>query len=348
MNIVIYAHAFLPSVGGVEVSTDLMRKHLVALGHEVVIVTQTENRGCSCCDSIVRRPSLLKLLRIVANCDLLVVRGGIALTACLPAICVRTPYIVFHEMAGAVARKERGFFRSVKRWARTQCVKHSTLHVGVSQAVLGTLALPRASATHVLYNPVDICHLSPSIRRFEERDIDLLFVGRVTEAKGVLHLPEAVRFLSKELDRPVTVAVVGVGPAEDRLRSMTMADTNKWIFAGAESQKTLAAFYQRSRLLVVPSTTHPEGMCMVAAEALCHGTPVVHSPQAPIAETVGCGGVSADPTLDGELGRALAQVFQDGSLWEKLSREAPKSQARFGCKAYRRSLTSMLMMAVLR
>ncbi len=99
----------------------------------------------------------------------------------------------------------------------------------------------------------------------------LLFVGRLTEQKGVDVLLRALA----RTRAPIPLTIVGAGPEEQGLRSLAaelrLGDRVRWL--GSQPQARLAALYGEARALVVPS--REEGLGLVAVEAHLCGTPVV-------------------------------------------------------------------------
>jgi glycosyltransferase involved in cell wall biosynthesis len=99
----------------------------------------------------------------------------------------------------------------------------------------------------------------------------LLFVGRLSEQKGIERLLEAMG-----RTRPgLSLDVVGDGPSRSRLveraRELGLGECVRW--HGQLPQPELARFYRAATALVVPSTE--EGLGMVAVEALLCRTPVI-------------------------------------------------------------------------
>ena len=83
----------------------------------------------------------------------------------------------------------------------------------------------------------------------------MLYVGRLSEEKGVRELAEAARGLP--------LVVVGDGPLRDLLPQAT----------GFVPPDRLGAYYERASVVVVPSRR--EGYGMTAREAMAYGRPVV-------------------------------------------------------------------------
>jgi len=137
----------------------------------------------------------------------------------------------------------------------------------------------------------------------------VLYVGRLSEEKGVRELAEAAR------DLPLVV--VGDGP----LRSL-LPQT-----AGFVPPRGLGSYYDRAAVVVVPSRR--EGFGMVAREAMAHGRPVVATAVGGLLDAVedGVTGLLVPPGDSAELRAALERLLGDAEL-----------RARLGAAARRRAL----------
>lgn len=99
----------------------------------------------------------------------------------------------------------------------------------------------------------------------------LLFVGRLSNQKGIEHLLHALAAMKS----PASLDVVGDGPNRPALdlvaQQLGVADRIRW--HGQLSHSDLPRYYQRASAVVVPSVD--EGLGLVAVEALLCETPVV-------------------------------------------------------------------------
>jgi len=100
VRILLYSHAFLPSLGGIERSSQLLAEALCASGHQLDLVTATPAADPAWDRAqpyrIWRRPPLPRLLDLIARAE--VVHGnGASLPAVLPALLLRRPALWTHQ-----------------------------------------------------------------------------------------------------------------------------------------------------------------------------------------------------------------------------------------------------------
>lgn len=113
---------------------------------------------------------------------------------------------------------------------------------------------------------------------------ELLFVGRVTETKGLRHLVDAMPEVLAA--RPSAhVSVVGYGPGLQacRARAAALGVADRIRFLGALPQAALPELYRRAAVFIAPFEEAPsgarEGLGLVLVEALGCGCPVVTTRQ---------------------------------------------------------------------
>jgi glycosyltransferase involved in cell wall biosynthesis len=135
----------------------------------------------------------------------------------------------------------------------------------------------------------------------------VLYVGRLSEEKGVFELAEAAR------DLPLVV--VGDGPLRDRLPGTV----------GFVPPSELPGYFDRAAVVVCPSRR--EGYGVVARQAMAHARPVVASAVGGLAEAI----------VDGESG-LLVQSRNPTALREAIERLLGDAElrARLGAAARER------------
>jgi glycosyltransferase involved in cell wall biosynthesis len=124
----------------------------------------------------------------------------------------------------------------------------------------------------------------------------VLFVGRLSEEKGVLEFIEATEGIPR--------VVVGDGPLRDRVPDAV----------GFVSPRELGAYYARAAVVVCPSRR--EGYGVVAREAMAYGRPVVATSVGGLADAVedGVTGVLVPPRDPQALRAAIERLLRDPEL----------------------------------
>jgi type III pantothenate kinase len=148
----------------------------------------------------------------------------------------------------------------------------------------------------------------------------VLFVGRLSEEKGILELLEATEGLPR--------VIVGDGPLRD-----VVPDAVGFVPPGE-----LGPYYERAAVVACPSRR--EGYGVVAREAMAHGRPVVASavgglldaveddvtgllvpPRDAAALRAALERLLADPALRARLGDAARTRARDRFSWDQATRE---------------------------
>lgn len=189
-----------------------------------------------------------------------------ALSAALPAVRRGRPLVVtMHgsdvRLAAKVAPARALFARVVARAAAVTAVS--------SWLADRARAMAPGLACEVAPMPVAVDRFVPPADH--ARRAGLLFVGRLSEQKGVHLLLDALARMASS----ASLTVVGSGPEEARLRAraaqLGIGSRVRWL--PSQPQEALGALYGAAVALVVPS--REEGLGLVAVEAHLCGTPVV-------------------------------------------------------------------------
>ncbi|GHC29835.1 LPS biosynthesis protein RfbU [Kushneria pakistanensis] len=142
----------------------------------------------------------------------------------------------------------------------------------------------------------------------------LLYVGRITEDKGVFDFLSA---LEKIKDKNCVVDIIGHGEKHmlERLKRNMKAfeDSNVTInYHGSVRHDALPRFYQQANAFVFPSKRFSESLGLVGLEAMACGTPVIGSDIAGISSYLedGYNGLAFNPHQPGELKKALEEFLE--------------------------------------
>jgi glycosyltransferase involved in cell wall biosynthesis len=227
-------------------------------------------------------------------------------------------------------------FRSVTRGASVYTTVSSWL---ARQAV----ALDAKAQPIVAPMPVISDLFQPGGSRDHDR---LLFIGKLTEQKGLHHLLRALPLMRH---RPV-VDVVGAGRVDDaNLRQLAtelgVPDRLRWL--PILTQAELAPLYQRAAIHVIPAID--EGLGLTAVESLMCETPVVAFDSGGVPDVVipGQTGVLVPPSDYRALAAALDELLDNPAERARLGAQGRTHVlARFGSAAVARHYASLYRQAL--
>ncbi len=216
----------------------------------------------------------------------------------LPARATGKPYLLtMHGTDAELARRAPALFRPIVRAAR--------MVLCVSEALTETARTLGAREVRVV--PVGVT--VPEVTVEPDEPPHALFVGRLSEEKGVLELMEAARGLP--------LVVVGDGPLRERVP----------VARGFVPPGELPGELNRAALVVCPSRR--EGYGVVARQAMAHGRPVVATAVGGLVEAVVDGetGLLVPPGDVAALRVALERLLGDPDLRARLG-AAGRERAR--------------------
>ena len=114
------------------------------------------------------------------------------------------------------------------------------------------------------------------LARWQDGTPNLLFVGRLEDRKGLIHLLKAFRLIRKT-DRACRLLVVGSGPQEREMRRYVLTrGLGDVEFLGRVSDSEKAQLFRTADVFVSPAT-RGESFGIVLLEAMAAGAPIVCS-----------------------------------------------------------------------
>lgn len=147
----------------------------------------------------------------------------------------------------------------------------------------------------------------------------LLFVGRLTDVKGVPILLDAFKRLSNHYPA-LELRIVGDGPQrsayETRCQELGIAE--RVDFVGDVPYEKMARHYREGRILVLPSQN--EGLPRTVLEAMACETPVVTTALPQLELVVDGAGYTVEPGSVTELTNRIEQLLDDEELCAELGR----------------------------
>lgn len=176
---------------------------------------------------------------------------------------------------------------------------------------------------YVVENGVDTDFFKPDPDKREADTINILFVSRLIERKGLQYVIPKLNIIQKKVlegaGRNVHLTVVGDGPYREQLEHLVneYSCRNLVSFIGKKNKNELDIIYQSADLFILPSLW--EGMPNVVLEAMASGLPVVMSPCEGSGELVTDNGYISD--ID-DFDSKIIQICVDGELRTRMSQNS--------------------------
>ncbi|MGH3136254.1 MAG: glycosyltransferase family 4 protein [Gaiellaceae bacterium] len=211
------------------------------------------------------------------------------LPSALPAIATRKPFVV--QLWGSDVELALRV-----RWAARRLLRRARLVLCPSEALARAARDLGARDVRVVPSGVVI----PEDVALPADPPHVLFVGRLSEEKGVLELLEATVGIQR--------VIVGDGPLRERVPDAV----------GFVPPSELGPYYERAAVVVCPSRR--EGFGVVAREAMAHGRPVVAAAVGGLVDAVddGVNGLLVPPRDVPALRSAIERLLGDGELRDRL------------------------------
>lgn len=162
----------------------------------------------------------------------------------------------------------------------------------------------------------------------ENRDFELLFVGKLRKYKGVEYLVEAIQNLT------IRLTIVGNGEELEILRGQVdfLGLKEQVRFVVNASDEELSQIYQASDLFVLPSINEAEAFGVVQLEAMANGLPVINTnldSGVPFVSLNDFSGITVEPKCSKSLKSAIEKIINDKELYEFFSANAIKRAELF-------------------
>ena len=282
MKILLSSYSFAPAVGGLETVSHLLAREFQALGHQVIVATETSALPSGEAErsfEVYRRPTASVLARLVRWSDISF-HNNITLSGVWPLLSITRPWVIAHQTWLPDLGEPAGLRGRLKRLM----LRLAAANVSISRAIADSLNV----SSDVIGNPYDdsvfvrLSHI--------ERVADLIYVGRLVPDKGVDVMLRALAILASQGKRPVTT-IVGDGPSRAELEAMTarLGLSGNVTFVGTKMGGALAELLNQHKIMVVPSKWE-EPFGIVALEGIACGCMVLAARSGGLPEAVGpCG-----------------------------------------------------------
>jgi len=161
------------------------------------------------------------------------------------------------------------FLKQVLRWKMAGII-------GVSSLAL-TIFKNFSCSRKIIPNGIDTKEFSPTgpkVEKFQDGRINILFLGRIEERKGLIYLLKAYKILENKYPN---LRLIIVGDGELRKESEDWVKNNRLkevVFEGEASFEEVPSYYRTADIYVSPSPKG-ESFGIVLTEAMASGVPVV-------------------------------------------------------------------------
>jgi len=179
-------------------------------------------------------------------------------------------------------------------------------------------------------------------RDWSKRPLEILFVGRLSEAKNVDVILRAIGQMQNEAEG-IRLRIVGDGPMRGSLQALAreLEIGDKILFEGAVPQTKVLDFYEQGDVLVIASQT--EGWPKAIAEAMAFGLVCVGSNRGFVPQMLGEGrGLLVEPRDTEALAFALRSVLNNPAWAQQISKRAAAWAQKFTLERFRDALRSTL------
>ncbi|QNI32701.1 glycosyltransferase [Alloacidobacterium dinghuense] len=271
-----------------------------------------------------------KLTAVVAKQNSQVVHAHFAIDACavLPvAKELRVPLIVtLHGYDVSCTDEFLKVWPTTRTYLRRkeELWEYATLFVCVSESVRRR-ALVRGFPQQKLWVHRIGVELCSKKQREEKRDPRLaLFVGRLVEKKGCIHLIRAMSGVQKAIPE-ARLAIVGDGPLRRALEHEAALHSSNIVFLGHQSHAIVRQWMRRASVLVAPSVPASSGDCeglpTVLCEAQAEGLPVVAFATEGVTEALPADRRNSLPRAGdvSGLSQEIIRFMEDDRIWQQIS-----------------------------
>jgi glycosyltransferase involved in cell wall biosynthesis len=175
-----------------------------------------------------------------------------------------------------------------------------------------SLLLASAGSIQVTWNGVDTCFFSPGAKEAPTSGL-LLFVGRLSPAKGLADLVQAMTQVARQ-HPGAKLSIAGSGSFYRNLTSLIRQSGLEWritLLGHVGSRERLRDLYREAWVLVLPS--HRESMPTVVLEAMACGTPVISTRVGSVPDVIthGVNGLLVRTHAPEELAQAICGLLDD-------------------------------------
>jgi glycosyltransferase involved in cell wall biosynthesis len=318
MKILFLTHKFYPEIGGIEVNSEILAGSFHDAGHEVTLVTWTEDTGNKTFPyPVVRKPTFMELLKLHLWAKV-VFENNPCIRLSWPGIFFKRPLVTALRTWIARSNGESSWKDKLKiLW-----LKRAKLIITVSKSVRDR---HWPSAT-VIGNPYryQLFRKLPHIHRTRS----FVYLGRLVSDKGVALAIKAFYSLSnskefKGVSPGITLTIIGEGPQRHYLEELTkgLGLSDQVVFTGALKGESLVEQLNLHEYLIVPSVWE-EPFGNVALEGMACGCLPIVSDGGGLPDAIGNAGLTFKSGDEESLVKTIKKILKDPVLEAQLRKNA--------------------------
>lgn len=171
----------------------------------------------------------------------------------------------------------------------------------------------------------------------DRRPFQIMFIGRVTEAKGVLDIVEMARQIEARAPGRVRWIICGTGSElEEMKRRISASGLDEVVIAkGWTSLDDLVDVYAESHCSIVPTrSTFVEGLAMTAAEAALAGRPLISNPVVPALEILQPAAVACETNNPDSYVEQILELIESPAWYKSMIEKCPEVSRPFLDRRY--------------
>ena len=309
MKILLLTHKFFPDIGGIESNSEILANCFSGAGHEVCLVTWSEDPAATIFSfKIIRNPKKKQLLEMYKWAEV-VFENNPCLRMAWPNLFFNRPSVIalntwLTRVDGTMGLQEKLKLIFLKRARKV---------IAVSNA-LRTRCWPEAI---VISNPYkeDIFKIIPII----DKSKDFVFLGRLVSDKGADQAIYAMKQISNK-----TLTIIGDGPEMSNLKKLAddLQIGGRVFFEGSLSGDKLVKCLNRHKYILVPSIWEEPFGNVVLEGMACGCLPIV-SNSGGLPDAIGHAGITYERGNFRNMVEVINKIINDPAFESGIRKNAP-------------------------
>ncbi|MEO7310419.1 MAG: glycosyltransferase family 4 protein [Chitinophagaceae bacterium] len=315
LKILFLSHKFFPDIGGIESISEMLALAFSEAGHEVRLLTWSEDPSNTHFPfGVIRNPGKRSLFREHRWADI-VFENNPCFRMAWPGFFLRKPSVI------ALQTWTTATGRGIQEKLKARWLKRAAKVISCSEAIR-RICWP---SSVVIGNPYQ-AGLFRDVKELSQKS-GFIFLGRLVSDKGADIVVKAFRSLAAsraQINEKLQLTIVGDGPEKPVLEQMVrdFGLTEQVVFTGALRGPQLVECLNRHRYLLVPSRWE-EPFGIVALEGMACGCLPIVSDGGGLPDAVGEAGLTFRRGDADDLVMRMQQLLEDPALETRLRKAAP-------------------------